>query len=174
MARVVPEDPFGGLAQEAQFVDPAPLDLVDVAEPDTPALVARAAAAEESALAVPGVTNSEGAEASYGRLACALVTSAGFAGRFSRTSHSLSATALAGEGTGMQRDYDFTSAVHLADLEDAALRAHGGERAVTRLNPIVPKRRSCRWSMIRVSRRDCWAICSERSMGPPWRGAPPS
>ena len=54
MARVVPEDPFGGLAQEAQFVDPAPLDLVDVAEPDTPALVARAAAAEESALAVTG------------------------------------------------------------------------------------------------------------------------
>ncbi len=140
MARVVPEDPYGGLADEAAPADAGPLDLADAAEPDTEALVARAAAAEEAALAVPGINNSEGAEAGFGRAEIVLVTSAGFAGRFVRTSHSVSATALAGQGTGMQRDYDYSSAVHLADLEDAAgIGRSAGERAVARLNPARPK-----------------------------------
>ena len=69
-------------------------------EPATEALVARAAAAEEAALAVPGITNSEGAEAGFGRAEVFLVTSAGFAGSPARTSHSVSASALAGAGTG--------------------------------------------------------------------------
>src|SRR5207237_3076758 len=45
-----------------------------------------------------------------------------------------------GGGTGMQRDYDFSAAVHLSDLEspDAIGRA-AGERAITRLNPGRPK-----------------------------------
>ncbi|HST76558.1 MAG TPA: TldD/PmbA family protein [Acetobacteraceae bacterium] len=140
MARVVPEDPYGGLAAEAAPADAGPLDLADAAEPDTEALVARASAAEEAALAVPGVNNSEGAEAGYGRAEIVLVTSAGFAGRFVRTSHSVSATALAGQGTGMQRDYDYSSAVHLADLEQAAaIGRNAGERAIARLDPGRPK-----------------------------------
>jgi len=140
MARVVPEDPYGGLAAEAAPADAGPLDLADAAEPDTEALVARASAAEEAALAVPGVNNSEGAEAGYGRAEIVLVTSAGFAGRFVRTSHSVSATALAGQGTGMQRDYDYSSAVHLADLEPAAaIGRNAGERAIARLDPGRPR-----------------------------------
>ena len=140
MARVVPEDPYTGLAEEAQAVDAGPLDLNDPSEPDALALIARATAAEEAALAVRGVTNSEGAAAGFGRMELALVTSAGFAGTYARSSHSVSATALAGTGTGMQRDYDFSSAVWLADLEDAAAIGHSaGERAVNRLNPSRPK-----------------------------------
>jgi PmbA protein len=118
----------------------APLDLLDSTEPDTAALLARAALAEDAALAVSGVTNSEGADAGYHRTEVVLVTSAGFAGRYARTSHSISATALAGAGTGMQRDYDYSSAVHLSDLEDSAAIGHSaGERAVARLNPARPK-----------------------------------
>ena len=140
MARVVPEDPYGGLAAEAAPADAGPLDLSDQAEPDADALAARASAAEEAALAVPGITNSEGAEAGYGRVEIVLVTSAGFAGRFVRSSHSVSATALAGQGTGMERDYDYSSAVHLADLEEAAaIGRSAGERAIARLNPTRPK-----------------------------------
>ncbi len=139
MARVVPADPHGGLAAEARATT-ADLDLDDPAEPSAEALVARAAAAEEAALAVPGITNSEGAEAGYGRTDITLITSAGFAGRYSRTSHSLSATALTGTGTGMQRDYDYTSTVHYADLEDAAtIGRSAGERAIARLNPVRVK-----------------------------------
>ncbi len=139
MARVVPEDPYAALADEASMEE-AWLDLDDPAEPDAAALIARAAVAEEAALAVKGVTNSEGAEAGYGRTEVTLVTSAGFAGRYARTSHSLSATALAGSGTGMQRDYDYTSAVHLVDLEGAeGIGRSAGERAVSRLGPVRAK-----------------------------------
>lgn len=140
MAKVVPEDPYAGLADEASARDAGPLDLNDPAEPDAEALIARAAAAEDAALAVPGVTNSEGGEAGFGRTEIVLVTSAGFAATFQRSSHSISVTALAGSGTGMQRDYDYSTAVHLADLEDAAKLGHAaGEAAVRRLNPIRPK-----------------------------------
>jgi PmbA protein len=140
MAKVVPEDPYAGLAAEAAPADAGDLDLDDPAEPDAAALIARAATAEEAALAVPGVTNSEGAEAGYGRAEIVLVTSAGFAGRFARTSHSVSASAIAGQGTGMQRDYDYSTAVHLGDLEDAAgIGRTAGEKAVARLNPARPK-----------------------------------
>ncbi len=139
MARVVPEDPFIGLAETAAPPDSVDLQMEDPVEPSADALIARASAAEEAALAVPGVTNSEGAEAGYGRTEIVLVTSAGFAGRRAGTSHSVSATALAGSGTGMQRDYDYHSCVHLADLDDpVAIGRSAGERAVKRLNPSRP------------------------------------
>jgi len=140
MARVVPEDPFACLADPVTAEDAGPLDLVDPGEPAAASLVERAAAAEDAALAVAGVTNAEGAEAGYGRVEVVLVTSAGFAGRAVRTSHSVSAVALAGSGTGMQRDYDYHSTVHLADLDDpVAIGRHAGERAVRRLNPARPR-----------------------------------
>ena len=140
MARVVPEDPHGGLAAEAGPVKALDLDLDDPAEPDAAALIQAANTAEAAALAVSGVTNSEGGSARYSRTEIVLVTSAGFSGRTVRTGHSISATALAGTGTGMQRDYDYTSAVHLSDLEDPALIGrNAGERAVRRLNPTRPK-----------------------------------
>lgn len=140
MARVVPEDPYAGLAETAAPPEPVALDLEDPTEPSTAELVARASSAEDAALAVPGITNSEGASAGYARSEAFLVTSAGFAGRHVRTSHSVSASALAGTGTGMQRDYDYHSTVHLADLDDPAIIGRSaGERAVARLNPTRPR-----------------------------------
>lgn len=139
MARVVPEDPFAGLPDLVP-VPPADLDLDDPTEPTAEELLARAAAAEEAALAVQGVTNSEGADAGWSRTAIALAASTGFAGEFARTSHSISAVALAGSGTGMERDYDWSSTVHLADLDDpVAIGRRAGERAIRRLNPTRPK-----------------------------------
>ena len=140
MARIVPEDPYGGLAAEAHIGEDPGLDMDDAQEPDAAALVARASAAEEAALAVPGITNSEGAEAGYSRNQVVLVTSAGFAGTYARTSHSVSAVALAGEGTAMQRDYDYSSTVHLHDLEDPVeLGRRAAERALARMNPTRPR-----------------------------------
>ncbi|MBP0466388.1 TldD/PmbA family protein [Roseomonas sp. PWR1] len=139
MARVVPEDPFAGLP-DFVTVPPADLDLDDPTEPTAEQLLARAAAAEEAALAVHGVTNSEGADAGWSRTAIALATSTGFAGEFSRTSHSISAVALAGSGTAMERDYDWSSTVHLADLDDPeGIGRRAGERAIRRLNPTRPR-----------------------------------
>ena len=139
MARVVPEDRFAGLPEKV-VIPPRDLDLADAAEPSAEALLDRAAAAEEAALAVPGVTNSEGADAGWGRTEVALAASNGFAGTYVRTSHSISATALAGSGTAMERDYDWSSTVHLADLDDpVAIGRRAGEQAVRRLNPTRPR-----------------------------------
>ncbi|MBN8897508.1 MAG: TldD/PmbA family protein [Rhodospirillales bacterium] len=140
MAKVVPEDRFAGLAETAAPPDAIDLDLVDPTEPDTEALITRALAAEEAALAVAGITNSEGAEAGFSRSEVTLVTSAGFAGHRVRTSHSVSCTALAGSGTDMQRDYDYHATVHLADLDDPTAIGHSAaERALARMNPTRPK-----------------------------------
>jgi PmbA protein len=140
MAKVVPEDPYAGLADTAAPPDTQDLDMVDPAEPSAEDLIARAATAEDAALAVPGVNNSEGADAGFSRGEIYLVTSAGFAGHRVGTSHSISATALVGAGTGMQRDYDYDSKVHLADLDDpATIGRSAANRALARLNPTRPK-----------------------------------
>jgi len=139
MARLVPADPLSGLLDIGP-IPPLDLDMADTAEPDAAALGLRAGAAEDAALAVAGITNSEGADASYSRSEAVLVTSRGFAGSYRRTGYSVSATALAGSGTDMQRDYDYTSAVHQADLDDPArIGRSAAERALARLNPTRPK-----------------------------------
>jgi PmbA protein len=139
MARAVPEDPFGGLPERVPALADLPLDMDDGVEPDVAALTARARRAEDAARAIPGVTNSEGADAGWSRTVIALAASNGFAGTYTRSGHSLSVTALAGEGTGMERDYDYASATHLSELDDPeTLGRNAGERAVRRLNPIRP------------------------------------
>ena len=137
MARAVPEDAYAGLADRSLLAREWPaLDLVDYSEPDAESLLARALEAEDAARAVAGVTNSEGASAGWRRREVTLVTSDGFAGRTESGSHSISAAALAGEGTAMERDYEWSSAVHETDLDDAAtVGRRAGERAVRRLGP---------------------------------------
>jgi PmbA protein len=138
MARLAPEDPYAGLApQDLLSKAPFPaLDLDDPAEPSPAELRAMAEAAEDAARAVPGVTNSEGGSASSGRGLFALVTSHGFAGAYATTSHGLSASVIAGEGSDMQRDYAWRSAHHLSDLPTPDyIGTLAGRRAVARLNP---------------------------------------
>jgi PmbA protein len=137
MARSVPEDPFCGLAGEDEIArQPPTLELCDPVEPAPEALAARASAAEEAARAVPGVTNSEGAEAGWSRSAVAMVASNGFAGAYAVSRHGVSVSVIAGSGTGMERDYDYSSTVFAADLADAAtVGRQAGERAVRRLGP---------------------------------------
>jgi len=137
MARAAPEDPFCGLAEPAELAASLPeLDLVDPVEPAVDALVERARAAEETALAVKGITNSEGAEASWSKGGVALAASNGFAAAYARTNHSVSVSVLAGEGTAMERDYDYSLAVYGGDLESPeALGRRAAERTLKRLNP---------------------------------------
>jgi PmbA protein len=141
MARVVPDDPFAAPPEEVPPPDDTgKLDLADDTEPDIAALIERAQTAEEAALQVSGITNSEGGSAGWSRSTVSLVTSAGFAGRHTRTSHSVSASVIAGTGTEMQRDYDYHATSHLADLEDPALVGRrAGDRAVARMNPVRAK-----------------------------------
>jgi PmbA protein len=137
MARLAPEDKYAGLAPKERLAKTIPdLDIEDSHEPPADALVDSARAIEAAAMAVKGITNSEGGSASYGRSAIALATSEGFFGRYAATSHSIGVSVLAGEGTGMERDDDYASARHLADLESADIVGRrAGERAVARMNP---------------------------------------
>jgi PmbA protein len=148
MARTVPEDPFCGIADPAEIAQRWPgLDMLDAEEPSAEALIERARAAEEAALAVKGVTNSEGAEAGWGRSGIALAASNGFAGFYSGSSHGVSASVIGGSGTGMERDYDFASAIYAADLRDPAeVGKSAGERAVKRLG--AKKMPTCRCPVV--------------------------
>jgi PmbA protein len=139
MARLAPEDKWAGLAPEERLLKGplADLDLDDPHESSAETLRDVAMAAEDAARAVAGVTNSEGGGASAGRAVMALATSTGFRGGKSATSFGCSASVLAGEGGGMQRDYAWHSARHFADLDDAAaIGRRAGIRAVRRLGPI--------------------------------------
>jgi PmbA protein len=137
MARLAPEDKFAGLAPKDRLARDIPaLDLEDPAEPSAETLIERARAVEGAALAVKGVTNSEGGGASFSRSAVALATSTGFYGRYAGSSHSIGVAVLAGIGTGMERDYDHASVRHAGDLRSAEeIGRTAGEKAVRRLNP---------------------------------------
>jgi PmbA protein len=137
MARVAPEDKFAGLADPAELARRFPdLDLVDERLPDAAALEAAARRAEQAGLAVKGVSKSGGASASAGIGGMVLLTSHGFSGAYLGSRHSISMQAIAGEGTGMETDYDYSSTLHAADLDPPEkIGRTAGERVVARLNP---------------------------------------
>jgi PmbA protein len=137
MARVAPDDAYVGLADPSLLARDFPaLDLLDPDMPSTDELERRALEAEAAGIAVKGVTKSGGASASCGIGGMVLITSTGFHGAYLRSSQGLSMTAIAGQGIGMERDYDFTSAIHGSDLlPPAQIGMSAGERAVARINP---------------------------------------
>src|SRR5262245_1738118 len=143
MAKAAPEDPFAGLADLERLADDFPdLDLLDPDLPSVAVLEERARRAESAGLAVKGVTTSGGASASAGIGGMVLVTSHGFRGAYLSSGQSLSMTAIAGEGTAMERDYDYSSTVHGADLDSPEkVGRTASERAVARLNPRKVKTR---------------------------------
>ena len=136
MARAVPADEFVGIADPDQLATTFPdLDLVADDEPATEVLIARARDAEEAALAVEGITNSEGAEAGWSRSTVTLAASNGFTGGYAVSRHSVSVVPLAGEGTAMERDYDYDTAVYAEDLMDPAeIGRRAAARTLARLN----------------------------------------
>jgi PmbA protein len=137
MARAAPEDKYAGLADPSQLVRDFPdLDLIDPDLPSVEQLEKMARAAEQAGMAVKGVAKSGGASASAGIGGMVLVTSTGFSGAYLGSSHGLSMTAIAGTGTGMERDYDYSSVRHASDLEaPEKIGRTAGERAIERVNP---------------------------------------
>ncbi|PDT85578.1 MULTISPECIES: TldD/PmbA family protein [Sinorhizobium] len=137
MAKASPEDPYASLADPDRLARSYPdLDLFDTREVSSEALTEAALAAEAAALSVSGVTNSSGAGASAGMGGLVLVTSHGFSGSYMATRFGRSVSAIAGEGTKMERDYDYDSRLFFDELRSADdIGRVAGERAVARLNP---------------------------------------
>lgn len=137
MARVSPEDPFATLADPSDLAaDYADLELFDPTQVTAQTLTDTALETEAAARAVEGVTNSGGAGASAGMGGLVLVTSEGFSGAYMGTRFGRSVSVIAGEGTAMERDYEFDSRLYYADLDTPqSIGKSAGERAVRRLDP---------------------------------------
>lgn len=138
MAKAVPEDEFCGLAPEDRLAKAPFRDLELYDDTEVPAETLRdiAAEIEEAARAVKGVTNTDGAGVGASSWAISLITSHGFSGHYQGSSFSSSISAVAGTGTEMERDYDFSSKRHFGDLKSPVLVGQtAGELAVARLNP---------------------------------------
>lgn len=134
MARVAPEDPYAGLADPDMLANDIPdLDLYDDTEPAFDEMRALAQACEEAALTVEGVTKSSGASCGRSLGGTVLATSTGFTGSYRASRFSLSVSVVAGDGNGMERDYDFDSCRHFADLrKPEEIGVEAGRRAVGR------------------------------------------
>ena len=143
MAKVSPEDPYQGLADESRLMSSSEieavitaLDLCDSDHPTSDDLTRMALDAEDAGLSVKGVEQSMGAGASWGISGFVLATSGGFVGNYKRSRFSCSAAMVAGSGTAMERDYDFESKTHLRDLAPPrSIGRTAGERVVKRINP---------------------------------------
>ncbi len=137
MAKLAPANPYAGVAEPEMLATSFPhLDLVSDELPDAGALERMAREAEQAALSVSGVSKSGGAGASSGDRCSALVISNGFARGYRKTGVSLSVSAISGDGTGMERDYDYSSAIHFSDLRTPeSIGLEAGRRASRRLNP---------------------------------------
>ena len=137
MAKAAPEDPYCGLAPAELLATEFPdLDLIDNTEVTTEDLAKLSLEAEEAALGETGITNSEGASASWGRDSVALATSEGFAGSFSDTGFSVSCAVLAGKGLDMQVGHESHSTCHRSDMQSPAeVGKTAAERALKALGP---------------------------------------
>jgi PmbA protein len=136
MARLAAEDPYAGLppAERLARDTSLELDLFDPSEPSAEILEARALIAEDAARAVPKVTNSDGASASWYSGFRRLINSEGFRGLRRATTSSLSAGVIAGEGAAMEQGYEGRSMRWQGDLPAPdAIGAEAGRRAVASL-----------------------------------------
>ncbi len=144
MAREAPEDPYAGLAERGQLAaerDAAPLELADPAPEPTPAQLEQdARRAEAAAQAVTGVSQVDVANAAYSSSEVFLAASNGFSGGYRRTARTTACVAIAGSGTGMERDHDGDMRIWQDDLRSPEeIGTCAGERAVARLGARRPR-----------------------------------
>lgn len=136
MARLAPEDRFASLAPQDRLAgtDRPDLDLFDPTDLGAEALEARAREAEDAARAVPGVTKSDGGQASITTGDWGLVTSHGFEGRHQGSAFSLAAGVIAERDGVMEIGGEGRSTRHLSDLvSPGAVGTEAGHRAVAQL-----------------------------------------
>ena len=136
MARLAPEDPYAGLPPRESLANghTPDLDLFDPRELEPEALESQALEAEEALRAVPRVSNSNGAGASWSSGEWRLATSDGFFGHHRGSMFSISAQAIAGEGSEMEQGYEGRSARWRDDLPAPDfIGSEAGRRAVESL-----------------------------------------
>ena len=144
MAKITPKDEFGMIA-DTKTLELFPLntsvtiDSYDQNEPDINLIRSRASEVEDVALNVTGITNSDGADASWGEGETLLMTSNGFFGHSKRSNHSVSVVVIAEKDGKMERDYDYSSKVYGEDLKKPELIGlKAAENTLARMGAIKP------------------------------------
>ena len=152
MAKIAPEDEYSFIAnkellqnfpiQEGIFID-----SYDSVEPSVDVIRDRASEVEDIALSVKGITNSDGADSSWGEGETLLMTSNGFFGSSKKSNHSVSVVVIAEKNGKMERDYDYSSKVYGEDLKDGekigreaakkTLARIGAKKPVTGQYPVI-------------------------------------
>ncbi|RRD57596.1 metalloprotease PmbA [Comamonadaceae bacterium OH2545_COT-014] len=136
IARFTAEDPAAGLPDEADIAHEHPdLDLFHPWPISAEQAADMALACEAAAFATSRhITNSEGAGVSAQQSHFFSAHTRGFRGGYAASRHSISVAPIAGKGSGMQRDYWYSSersAGRLASPE--AVGRYAAERALSRL-----------------------------------------
>ena len=119
MAKLAPEDPYCGLADERQLAKDTSaekLDLYDSSVLTPQTLKQRALDLEAAATSDKRIQQAEGATASHVSSALYFMTSLGFEGGWRASRHGLSVAAFAEQDGAMERDYDSDGTRYLADL----------------------------------------------------------
>lgn len=148
IARHTGEDPAAGLADAGLMAREFPdLDVHHPWELTTERAIELALACERAGRAREGIKSSDGASLSSGEGVRVYANSHDFLGALRGSRHSLSCMLIAEDESGMQRDYDYTSARHPRDLlapervgESAAertLRRLGARRPGTGRMPVL-------------------------------------
>ena len=137
MAKESSQDKYISLASKELTADNVEdLELEDDTQVDKEKLIDWASKAEEAALSVDGVNNSEGAEASYTRSSVAIASSDGFIKTYNSTLFSNSVSVVAGDGTRKESDYDYTLSRHVKGLiSPEIIGENAGQQTVKKINP---------------------------------------
>ncbi len=135
MAKVVPEDPYCGLATSEDLVSNLPeIDVSGDGEIATDVLEQDAIAAEAAALAVPGVKQVSGCGNGWSSSERWVAASNGFSAHRRSGSTGLGLAAVAEQDGAMERDYESRSVRRLEDRPSAQeIGRIAGERTVARL-----------------------------------------
>ncbi|MBX7145754.1 MAG: TldD/PmbA family protein [Alphaproteobacteria bacterium] len=141
MAKSVPDDPFSRIANLDEITSSVPdLQIYDPDEPSIEDLIQKANEFENAARSVPGITNSEGANAAWQKTEIYQATSNNFMNSYKTTRHYFGGSVIAQSDQGMERDYEFSSAIYAKDLANPSLIGQlAGEKTVKRLNPKKPQ-----------------------------------
>lgn len=137
MAKVVPEDPYCGIAPESDLAKDLPsIDVTGDGEISADVLEREALEAEAAALAVPGVKQVSGCGNGWSTSERWVASSNGFSSYRAAGSTGLGLAAVAEQDGAMERDYESRSVRRVEDRpspEDIGRIA--GERAAARLGP---------------------------------------
>lgn len=163
LAKLAPADKYSRLAEKSEFASNIKdLKTFDDSDASVEELKQWALEAEDAALSVTGITNSEGADASYSTSETVMVTSKGFSGIYKNSGYTVSVSVIAGKDTAMETDYDYSYVRFKKDImSPAKVGKSAAKLAVEKLNPR--KIKTCKVPIIfdpRVSKSILSSLCS--------------